>query len=100
MPRTNEEKTASMYDRKAKRDRRPAGCWGTAIHLSFITLLLLACSAATAVQKFAEPIDRIGCETDCRAADFTFSRYEYHHHACYCLDSQGQEIELYRLIPK
>jgi len=54
-----------------------------------LSLVLLACGV---VRRVAEPIDRQGCQADCRGCEF--SRYVYETDDCYCL-CDGVEVQLY-----
>jgi len=59
------------------------------ILLIILSLALLACGV---VRRVAEPIDRQGCQADCRGCEF--SRYVYETDDCYCL-CDGVEVQLY-----
>ena len=59
------------------------------ILLIILSLALLACGV---VRRVAEPIDRQGCQVDCRGCEF--SRYVYETDDCYCL-CDGVEVQLY-----
>ncbi len=68
---------------------KPAGCWT----MPLVLLVLLSCSIAEGVRKFAEPIDRGGCRVDCRLAGEDFIMYSYETDSCWCQTADGSLVE-------
>jgi len=68
-----------------------AGCWPVLL----LVLTLFACPVAEGVRQFAEPIDKTGCFYDCGREGLEFSSYDYYSLKCFCLDTDGIELQLY-----
>jgi len=76
-----------------------AGCWSTAL-LILLSLALLGCGLADAVQKVAEPIDTAGCKADCRIVGLCMSRYVYSNDECWCALLDGGEVKAHEFPVK
>jgi len=90
----NEQAALISYRLPPSHRKVRAGCWSTGI-LILLSLALLGCGLADAVQKVAEPIDKAGCQADCEREEMEFSSYDYHPHKCFCIGRDGNIITLY-----
>jgi len=72
-----------------------AGCWPVLL----LVLTLFACPVAEGVRQFAEPIDTVGCQADCRIVGLHMSRYEYWNDTCWCALEDGGEIKAHEFLP-
>jgi len=102
MKRPNDDKQEApvFYRLPPSHNKVRAGCWSTALillALALLSLALLGCGLAEGVRKFAEPIDKNGCMTDCEREGMEFGSYVYESHTCRCLDVDGNTVDLYGL---